>query len=393
MRVVEQEFGERLGQLGLADAGRAEEQEGAERAVRVLQARAGAADRGGHGLDRILLADHAGADQLLHLQQLLALAFHHPLDRNSGPAADDAGDVLVGDFLAQHRALGLRRGFGELLLQLGNAPVLKLAGLGEIAVALRLLELDAGCVELLLDLRLSGDLVLFRLPALGQLRRLLLEVRELFLELAEPVLRRLVRLLLQRLALDLELDDPPVEILDLFGLGLDLHADPARRFVHQVDRLVGQEAVGDVAVAERRGGDDRAVGDAHAVVKLVLLLETAQDRDGVGNARLADEHRLEAPLQRRVLLDIFAIFVERGRADAVQLAAGERRLQQIAGVHRALGFAGADQRVHLVDEQDDLARGLLDLVEHALQPLLELAAIFRAGDHRARGRATAGACP
>ena len=47
-------------------------------------------------------------------------------------------------------------------------------------------------------------------------------------------------------------------------------------------------------------------------------------------------------------------------------------------------FAGADQRVHLVDEQDDLARGLLDLVEHALQPLLELAAIFGAGDHRAQ---------
>ena len=32
--------------------------------------------------------------------------------------------------------------------------------------------------------------------------------------------------------------------------------------------------------------------------------------------RLADEHRLEAPLERRVLLDVLAILVERGRADA-----------------------------------------------------------------------------
>ena len=119
------------------------------------------------------------------------------------------------------------------------------------------------------------------------------------------------------------------------------------------------------------------------MVKLVLLLQPAQDRDGVRNARLADEHGLEAPLQRRVLLDIFAIFVERRRADAVQLAARQRRLQQIARVHRAFGFAGADERVHLVDEQDDLAGGLLHLVEHALQALLELAAIFRAGDQRA----------
>ena len=45
--------------------------------------------------------------------------------------------------------------------------------------------------------------------------------------------------------------------------------------------------------------------------------------------------------------------------------------------------ARADQRVHLVDEQDDLAFGALDLVEHGLEPLLELAAIFRAGDQRA----------
>ena len=141
-------------------------------------------------------------------------------------------------------------GVGELLLELGDAAVLKLAGLGEVAAALRLLELEPRRVELLLDLRLAGDLVLLRLPALGQLGRLLLEVGELLLELGEPVLRRLVLLLLQRLALDLELDDPPVEILDLLGLGFDLHADPARRLVHQVDRLVGQEAVGDVAVAE-----------------------------------------------------------------------------------------------------------------------------------------------
>ena len=100
--------------------------------------------------------------------------------------------------------------------------------------------------------------------------------------------------------------------------------------VHQVDRLVGQEAVGDVAVGERRRGDERAVGDPHAVVQLVFLLEPAQDRDRVLDRRLADEHRLEAPLQRGVLLDILAIFVERGRADAVQLAARQRGLEQVA---------------------------------------------------------------
>ena len=45
--------------------------------------------------------------------------------------------------------------------------------------------------------------------------------------------------------------------------------------------------------------------------------------------------------------------------------------------------AGADDGVQLVDERDDLAVGALDLLEHGLEPLLELAAVLRAGDHRA----------
>ena len=47
------------------------------------------------------------------------------------------------------------------------------------------------------------------------------------------------------------------------------------------------------------------------------------------------------------------------------------------------GRAGADDRVQLVDEQDDLALGVGDLLEHGLEPLLELAAVLRAGDERA----------
>ena len=66
-------------------------------------------------------------------------------------------------------------------------------------------------------------------------------------------------------------------------------------------------------------------------------------------------HRLEAPLERGVLLDVLAVLVERGRADAAQLAARERGLQHVGRVHRAFGRAGADERVQLVDEEDDAA--------------------------------------
>ena len=58
-------------------------------------------------------------------------------------------------------------------------------------------------------------------------------------------------------------------------------------------------------------------------------------------------------------------------------------LSMLRRVDRALGRAGADDRVQLVDEEDDLALARLDLVEDGLQPLLELAAVLRAGEQRA----------
>ncbi len=128
--------------------------------------------------------------------------------------------------------------------------------------------------------------------------------------------------------------------------------------------------------------DERRVLDADAVMHLVALLEPAEDRDRVLDARLVHHDGLEPPLQRRVLLDVLLVLVERGRADAVQLAAGQHRLEQIARVHGALGGAGADDGVQLVDEEDDLALRVLDGLEHRLEPLLELAAVLRAGDQR-----------
>ena len=56
---------------------------------------------------------------------------------------------------------------------------------------------------------------------------------------------------------------------------------------------------------------------------------------------VADVHLLEAALEGGVLLDVLAVLVERGGADHAQLAAGEHRLEHVAGVHRALGRAGA----------------------------------------------------
>src|SRR4029450_11946129 len=70
-----------------------------------------------------------------------------------------------------------------------------------------------------------------------------------------------------------------------------------------------------------------------------------------------------------------------GRPDEAQPAAGQHRLEHVAGVHGPLGGAGPDDGVELVDEGDDLAVGLADVVEHGLEPLLELAPELAHGAH------------
>ena len=43
------------------------------------------------------------------------------------------------------------------------------------------------------------------------------------------------------------------------GMRVDLHAQLRRGLVDQVDRLVGQEAIGDVAVRQHGGRDQRGI--------------------------------------------------------------------------------------------------------------------------------------
>ena len=165
-------------------------------------------------------------------------------------------------------------------------------------------------------------------------------------------------------------------------LGVDLHAQPAGRLINQVDCFVGQETVGDIALAEDGRRHHRAVRNAHTVMHFVALLETAQDTDRIFHARLVDKDGLEASFQGGIFLDMFAIFIQRRRANRMQFAACQHGLEHVRGVHCPFRGAGPNQGMHFVDKENDLAFGAGHFFEHRFQTFLKFAAVFGASDQR-----------
>ena len=95
--VAEERLRERARELGLADAGRPEEEEASGRPVRVAEPRARAANRLRDRLDRLLLAHDPAVQLLLQAQQALALLRRQLRDGDARRARDDLGDVLGRD--------------------------------------------------------------------------------------------------------------------------------------------------------------------------------------------------------------------------------------------------------------------------------------------------------
>ena len=204
----------------------------------------------------LVLSDNALVQAIFHVDELLDFALHQTADGNMRPFAHDFGDVFFVDLFLEHGLALFRRRrhafiFGaHQSLDLRQAAVLQLRRFAVLAGTLRALDLQAKLLELFLELPLALDGFLLLLPAGHQRRVLFLEIGELLLELLEALLRGLVFLFSQRLALDLELHDAAIDLVELGRHRVDLHPQLRRRFVDEIDRLVRQEAIGDVAGAK-----------------------------------------------------------------------------------------------------------------------------------------------
>ena len=150
------------------------------------------------------------------------------------------------------------------------------------------------------------------------------------------------------------------------------------RFVQQIDRLVRQEPVGNVAAREIHGVADRIFRIAHGMEFFIAVAHALQHANRLIFSGCGHLDRLEAPLERAILLNRLAVFGRRCRADALNLAPAQRRLQNVGGVERPFRRSRSHQRVQFVDE-DDRVLALHQFLHDSLQPFFELPAILRPG--------------
>ena len=127
------------------------------------------------------------------------------------------------------------------------------------------------------------------------------------------------------------------------------------------------------------------------MVRLVLVADALKDFDGVSERWLLYLHRLEPTFKCRILFNMLAVLVCGGRPYRLELTAGEHRLEDRCCVDCTLSSTCADERVDLVDEQQDVA-SRFNLLEHLFQPLFEVAAVAAAGDKRAEIEGVQPAC-
>ena len=386
--IVKEKFGKSARRLGFSDAGRTQEHEHPDRPVAVLQARAGTPDGIRNALQCGILADDSSAQQLFHPDQLLDLALQHLGHGNAGPFRDNLCNVLFVDLFFQHPLVLLNlvqtsvRIF-QPAFQLLDLSITDFRHPRVIALTLGLLLFHARLLNLLLQGADRLNQFLLALPPQLHLGGFFAKLAQFLFDQRQPLAGRRVVFLAQRLALDLQLNDLALHRLQIRRQRIDLHAQARRSFIDQVDRLVGQKTVGDVAMRQHRRGKDRGIFDLHAVVNFIAFLEAAQNGDRVLDGRLSDIGLLKPPLERFVFLDVLLVFVQRRCADASQITARQRGFQHVGGIDRPFGAAGADQRVKLVDKQDDVGR-FLNFLENRFQTIFELAAIFRTRNHRAQ---------
>ena len=230
------------------------------------------------GFDGCVLSDDALVDLFAEMKEFCPLGFGEFGDGDAGPLGDDVRDFVLGDF--EFNVFGVFvleffRDFREFRLEGFHRAVLEFGKFFKIIGAFGFFHLVLGLVDFFLDILESFDVAFFFAPDGEFFVKTGLLTGEVFLEDFLPLEGARIVFASQGGAFDLKLQDLSLHLVECLGHGVDLGPDHGTRFVDEVDRLVRQKSVGDIAIAHDGGLNDGFVGDADAVVNLIFFLDAA----------------------------------------------------------------------------------------------------------------------
>ena len=193
-----------------------------------------------------------------------------------------------------------------------------------------------------------------------------------------------VVLLGQRGLLDLQPHHPAGELVELGRHRVDLGAEHRAGLVDQVDRLVRQEPVGDVAVAERR---PRRPARCPAIFTPWKTSSRSRRPRRIETASSTDGSSTMTGWNRRSRAASFSMRLRYSSSVVAPIMCSSPRasigLSMLPASIAPSAAPAPDDGVQLVDEQQDAALRGLDLGQDGLEPLLELAAVLGPGHQRA----------
>ena len=162
------------------------------------------------------------------------------------------------------------------------------------------------------------------------------------------------------------------------GEGLNTH--PGSCFVHQVNRLVRLETVGNVPAGQLHSRFQRFIGDVYLMMRFIPVPQSLHDGDGFLIRGFFHRHRLEASGQRRIFFNMLSVFIQRSGADALDLPTGQRGLENIGGIHTAFRLSGPHNVLQFVNEQNHIA-AFSHFIQCVLQSFFKFTPVFAAGHH------------
>ena len=261
---VEKRFGQCLGQFGFPYSGRSQEDEGTDWPVFILQARSGSENCFRHGCYAFILTDDSLMENFRQFQQFISFSFDKFRHRDTGPSGYHFCDFFFGNFFLQETfasllagtarrsicSLAFRSGlfFLQLLFQFRQNTILQLCQLFQVIFTFCIFHLMLHVFNLLLQDLYIGNALLFILPLGTHGSVFFLQCSQFFFQSFQTSCRCLVGFLAQSLLFNFQLHDFAADFVQFCRHAVDFRTNSGSRFVHQVDGLVRQKTVADIAV-------------------------------------------------------------------------------------------------------------------------------------------------